>query len=114
MADYFPFEKNTVPAAGNTLLFGFNRNGLVIDHLLQKAEVIGPNARTVFGMLAPQPDGTWGYRDAHLSVLTTKNHISIFPNQIITSVFLILKMKSAKKLKKTNLKFFLNLERMKF
>ena len=89
MADYFPSEKNTVPAAGSTHLFGFNRNGLVIDHLLQKAEVIGPNARTVFGMLAPQPDGTWGYRDAHLSVLTTKNaqpvtgDVRLFPGDVI-------------------------------
>ena len=89
MADNSPSENNTVSIPRRTLLYGFNRSGLAISHLLQKAEVIGPNPRTVYGMLAPQPDGTWGYRDARLSVLTTRNtrpvtgDVRLYPGDVL-------------------------------
>lgn len=70
-------------------LFCFNRNGLALRHPLLKAETIGSNPRTVLGALAPLKDGSWGYRDAHLANLTTRNgqpvtgDVRLYPGDII-------------------------------
>ena len=81
--------RNDTEILPSATLFGFNRNGLILRHPLQKGETIGPNPRTVYGILVPQMDGSWGYRDKHLSVLTTKNgqpvtgDVRLYPGDII-------------------------------
>ena len=79
-------DTDKLPAA---MLFCFNRNGLALRHPLLKAETIGSNPRTVLGALVPLKDGSWGYRDAHLSTLTTRNgqpvtgDVRLYPGDII-------------------------------
>ena len=81
--------RNDTEKLPSATLFGFNRNGLILRHPLLKGETIGPNPRTVYGILVPQMDGSWGYRDKHLSVLTTKNgqpvtgDVRLYPGDII-------------------------------
>jgi ABC-type multidrug transport system ATPase subunit len=81
--------RNDTENLSSATLFAFNRNGLALRHPLVKAETIGSNPRTVLGALAPLKDGSWGYRDAHLAKLTTRNgqpvtgDVRLYPGDII-------------------------------
>ena len=81
--------RNDTEKLPSATLFAFNRNGLALRHPLVKAETIGSNPRTVLGALAPLKDGSWGYRDAHLANLTTRNgepvtgDVRLYPGDII-------------------------------